>query len=184
MDADVYSQRFNLLERHRTYRLGEDAIVWQDANGGEERLPYGDIRQVRLSSWPDLQAGTVYAIVSPRHGKALKLSNRSYVSLGNFDMQTGEFASFVRALHRKLAGRGGKVNYRLGATMAGYVATILFCAAMFVFIAGTLYAVLAEASVLIGAIAVVIMLGFVPWLARFLLAVRPGTYSPEDLNGP
>ncbi|MEZ5876653.1 MAG: hypothetical protein R3D43_02190 [Tepidamorphaceae bacterium] len=177
-----YSQRFNLLERYRTYHLDEDAVVWEDEEGEAGRMAYGDIARVRLSSWPDLQAGTVYAVISPRRGKALKLSNRSYVSPGNFDMQQDAFAVFLRALHQKLAAHGEDVSYRLGATGAGYAATIFICCALFIFIAGTIYAVLADASAIMGAVAVVIMLGFVPWLGRFLIAARPGTYRPGDLN--
>ncbi|MFN0264409.1 hypothetical protein ACKTEK_11080 [Tepidamorphus sp. 3E244] len=184
MSDTSYSQRFNILARPTTYLLEDEALVWRDDAGRAGEVAYRDIRGVRLSSWPDASVGpVVYAVLTRKHGKPLKLSNRSYVSLGNFDAQHLTYTAFMKALHAKLASHGGAVNYRLGSTNAGLVATAIFSIALFVFICGTIYAVFAEGSVLGTVIAAAIMLGFVPLLVRFLLASRQRTYSPAEFTG-
>ncbi len=109
MNEPTYQFRLSLARSETTYRIEGDALVWSE--GGENgRLPFSEIRQIRIYGSPGIGFGgsTVApsfqrCVVKPRQGRAHVFSSNHYVSLGKFEDRSATFRPFIEALIRRVA---------------------------------------------------------------------------------
>ncbi|MCB1478532.1 MAG: hypothetical protein R3D43_02185 [Tepidamorphaceae bacterium] len=183
MSAQVsYSHRFHVYAQQRIYRLTDDALIWEDEDGGSGRLAYADITRVHLAYRPSrAQPDRFLATIASRSGERVRISNTSYRGFNDFIVQDAEYSSFLKALHARLSEGGYEVSFRKGSGFIGFslnlVLTIVITgglAALAVYMLWGGYYGLAAAKLLIVA-------WYMPVLFRFMKRSVPVRYTPDAI---
>ena len=99
-----YTVRPNLLVKERTYRLSDDALTWQDADGSG-RLAFAGVRQVRLSTDPSFGKDRSRCILLDREGHKLKLELQALQGARHLGGPV-EHVHTIRARTSAASGRG------------------------------------------------------------------------------
>jgi hypothetical protein len=124
MNEPTHEVRASLLDKRRLYRLGDDALHWQDAER-EGQLAYADIVQVRLINYPSIGGNNGQCTVSDRSGKKLKIRSHHYESLGSFEDRSETYVPFVRALSLRVASAAPNARLVEGSTVMWVVWLVL-----------------------------------------------------------
>ena len=102
MTTPTHSVRNSLADKERSFTLGPDALHWSDAGGGG-RMPYGNVRDVRLIAYTSPIGETYQCTLRANTGDKVKLRSAHCVSLNNFEDRGASYAPFVRALISRIA---------------------------------------------------------------------------------
>lgn len=105
MADSEYRFRLSLARKEETWRLNDEALECA-AGGREWRLPFAEIRTIRIYRSPGLGVfAPTFArcVIRPRRGKAVVLSSNHFAGLGRFEDRLSSFRPFVEALTRRVA---------------------------------------------------------------------------------
>lgn len=133
MTAPTHSVRNSLADKERSFTLGPDALHWSDAEG-EGRMPYAEVRDMRLIAYTSPIGETYQCTVRATTGDKVKLRSAHYVSLNNFEDRGATYAPFVRALASRIAAAAPKAKFIEGSPALWVVWLIvgLLCLGVFV----------------------------------------------------
>jgi hypothetical protein len=163
-----YTNRVDFRQSEITYALNEVGV---DSNVG--LLPYKNITAIHLSFEPTKYYINIYKCAIIAKNRSFTLSNRRYISIGNFDYQSADYTTFVRALHTNLTQQNteftcgkNKSRYWLELPIAIIGFSILF------------FTISAYATPIVGVLFLAIILyKLVPYYKRN----KPKTYTPNNL---
>ena len=180
--ADVttqYAYKPSLLGAVWQFRLAPDAIEW-DGGNRSGRIPYGDIRRLRLSFRPvTMQTyrflAEIWAVGAPK----LQFASSSWRSMVDQERHDAAYSSFVVELHRRLAAAGADATFEGGSPAFLYwPGLVMFGGVSIALAALTVRGLQAQAWV--GTAIVAGFLGLFLWQAgTFFQRNRPGAYRPE-----
>jgi len=111
----THTVRPNFFAKERTYRLGDDALTWRDADGGG-RLAFSDVREVRLTADPSFGKDRAQCIVQDREGRKVKLVSKHFAGLGTLEDRLRTYAPLVRALLPRVAAAAPQAKFIAGGT--------------------------------------------------------------------
>lgn len=177
----LYAYKPSLMGAAHEFRLADGALAWR-VGGRSGRVPYGEIRRLRLSFRPvTLQSYRFLAEVWPASGPKLQIASTSWRSMVEIERLDGAYVAFLTELHRRMAGAGARASFETGSPPLIYWPGLtLFVVVSLALAALTVRALQAGATS--GAIFVVIFLGVFLWQAgTFFRRNRPGTYAPEAI---
>lgn len=93
-----YTNRLDFRQENITYELTEAGI---DSNVG--LLPFKDITEIHLSYEPTKNYGNIFKCAITAKNRSLTLSNRRYISIGNFEYHSEQYSAFITTLHAQLS---------------------------------------------------------------------------------
>jgi hypothetical protein len=109
-----YSFRPSLMTAPHEFELAPDALVWS-LSGRQGRIPYRDVRRVRLSFRPvNLQTYRFLTEIWSEGAPPLKFASTSWRTMMDHTRQDSAYAQFVTALHEKLAVAGSTARFEHG----------------------------------------------------------------------
>ncbi|MAK59845.1 MAG: hypothetical protein CMK09_02590 [Ponticaulis sp.] len=175
-----YSQKLHQFEPRKTWTLGETELIWEDEKGRSRRIPFTQIRSVRLRYEPTRAerrrfAMRIDAIVE------LVITSIDYRGIYDFEDQAEDYRNFVTAFHERLNAENSAVNYLSGSKPVSYVMNwiltawillMLAVAAVFLVSIGLIWAVVIKLALIIV---------FLPALFKVLSRNRPSSYDPTDI---
>ena len=174
-----YAYKPALVGMMSEFELQPDAVLWTRA-GNVVRVPYGDIRRVRLAFRPvSMQSHRFITEIWAMGGKKLTIASCSVRSMFEQTRQDEEYNAFIVELHRRLTPLGRAIRFQTGSPFLLYwigvavIAALCFAACMLVWRS-------LEADALLGAAFIAGMLGFFLWqTGGFLRRNKPGLYAPD-----
>lgn len=180
-DPTRYAYKPSLVGVASEFELHDDSLEW-NRGGTLVRVPYGDIRRVRLSYRPmTMQSHRFVAEIWAMGGKKLTIASASMRSMFEQTRQDAEYNAFIAELHRRLAPFGRGIRFQSGSPFilywigAAVIAGLCFAAAVLV-----VRSLQAEAWA--GAAFIAAILGFFLWqTGGFLRRNRPRIYTAEAL---
>ena len=180
--APTYSHRHSALAVERTYRLADDALVWEDEGVGGGRMAYADIASVRLAYRPSrVQPDRFLATIYPKKGQFVRLSNSSYRGIGDFLMHDEAYSDFLTALHQRLSDGGYDISFRKGSGPIGYAANLAMTAGILGGIPVLAFYMVSLGHYGLAVAKLLIIAWFVPTLLRFIKRSRPQRYRPDAI---
>jgi hypothetical protein len=163
-----YTNRVDFRQADITYELTEAGI-----NSNVGLLPFKDIEAIHLSYEPTKYYGNIFKCAITAKNRSFTLSNRRYISIGNFDYQSERYRDFVKMLHTQLAHQNtaftsgkSKTRYWLELPISVTVFTILF------------FIISAFATPIVGLIFIAIVLYK---LVPYYRLNKPTTYTPDTI---
>lgn len=183
-DPNRYTHRYHGLRKSRSYRLGDNALIWEnEGEYGEMRLPYADIAEVRLAYRPSrVQRNRYLAHLTPRTGgKRIDISNSSFEGYGSFTEHNEAYARFITALHERLAEAGTQTRYSKGSTTLGYIGNLVLTAWIICMVILAAVLLVAWGLVWIAVIKLALIAFYTPTLFRFIARARPQSYDPRSI---
>jgi hypothetical protein len=183
IDPVRYAYKPSLVGAMSEFTLQDDAIEW-DRAGSIVRVPYRDIRRVRLSFRPmTMQSHRFVAEIWAMSGHKLTVASCSMRSMFEQTRQDAEYNAFIGELHRRLAPFAAAIRFQSGSPLLLYWAGVVVIAAL-CFAAATLIVRSLEAETWLGAAFIAGMMAMFLWqTGGFLRRNKPGVYSPEALPG-
>jgi hypothetical protein len=196
-DADIEQDEVELAsglgKTEATYRLTDSALVWSN-RGVEGRLPFSDIRQVRIYRTPGVGfGGATFApgfqrcVVRPHSGRAQVLSSNHYAGPAKIEDRSASFQPFVDALIRRVATANPGTAFISGMPAALWSAWAVLLLVVVMLLAPLALLVivitLTQGHLLYGLLTTVLLLGILlalVLLVRFLLRNRPRRFDPRD----
>jgi len=176
-----YAYKPSLVGAASEFALQSDAIEWNRA-GTIVRVPYGEIRRVRLSFRPmTMQSHRFIAEIWAMGGRKLTIASCSMRSMFEQTRQDAEYNSFVAELHRRLVPFRDRIRFQTGSPLILYWAGVAVIAALCLAAAMLIVRSL-EAETWLGALFIAGMMAMFMWqTGGFLRRNKPGLYSPESL---
>lgn len=116
MTVPAHSVRKSLFDEERTFTLELDALCWSGAGKSARRMPYADVRDLRLIGYASPIGESFQCTVRDRKGTKVKLRSAHYRSLNNFEDRTATYAPFVRDLARRVAANAPDAKFIAGST--------------------------------------------------------------------
>jgi hypothetical protein len=159
--------------------LAPDAIEWA-AGSRRGRLPYADIRRMRLSFRPrSMQTRHVVAEIWPVRGGRLRLVSGSPRSMAEYEAHDAAYAAFLDELHRRLAAAQSPASFECGLGALRYWPGVAIFLGVSLMLAALIARALATANrsgaLLLGALLAVFL-----WQGgAFFQRNRPRRYRPE-----
>ena len=183
MSGEVsYTQRFHAFAQQRTYRLTQDAVVWEDEDGGSGRMAYADISAIRLAYRPSrAQPDRFFATITVPSGGKVRISNTSYRGFNDFIMQDAEYSGFLKALHERLAEGGCDVSYRKGSGLIGFAANLILTIVITGGLAVLALYMLSGGYYGLAAAKLLIVAWYMPVLFKFMKRSMPQRYEPDAI---
>lgn len=135
----TYRCRSGVLERETTWTLTGDALERGEANAPPQRLPYGDIAEVRLIYDPtrfDTQRHR--CTITGANRRRATITSTSYLSVGEFEDRGPAYAAFIRELIRRIAVVTPRCRFRAGKRPWVFFAEHLFLLAMLLLLVAVL----------------------------------------------
>ena len=181
-EAPHYAFKPSLMGAPWEFWLRPHALAWRTGMH-EGEIPYRDITSVRLTYRPmTMQTRRFVAMIRSAGGPRLVIASSSWRSMVEHANQIGAYSAFMRALHQRLADRGGgAVRFQAGLPAPLYWPGL----AAFLVIAGTTAALAVRALILGEWAAAALIGGFVALFAwhsgGFFDRNRPRTYRPDAL---
>jgi lipopolysaccharide export LptBFGC system permease protein LptF len=178
-DAPQFIYRPSLIGMPLELRLAPDALEWR-AGRRDGRVPYGQIRRVRLSFRPvTLNNYRFLTELWPADGPKLQFASSSAKSLFEQQQFNEPYRDFVVELHRRMAAAGAATSFVAGSPPLIYwPAVALFAAVMLALLILALRALGSGAYGAAGFIALFFAI-FLWHGGSFLQRNRPGHYRPE-----
>src|SRR5581483_3048367 len=176
-----YVYRPSLLGAPREFALTATGIAWSIGRQSGS-VPYAAVRRVRLSYRPaNLQTYRFVAEIWANGAPKLTLVSTSWKSMTVQERLDGPYASFLAALHRRLAASGANVRFEQGIAPLRYWPELV----AFAIVSLLLAVMIVRALTLHGfatAAFVAAFLAFSLWHGgAFFRRNRPGTYWPDAL---
>jgi hypothetical protein len=175
----VYAFKPSLMGPPQSFRAAPDALEW-DVGRYSGRIPYGDVRRVRLLYRPaNLQTHRFLAEIWAERAPKLKIASVSWASLTEQRRQDAAYKAFVDTLHRRLAGTDAV--FEAGSPPWLYWPGVAVFFAIAVAIVLLIARGVQEGS-LTGAAVVAVFLAFYLWqVGTFFRRNRPARYRPEAI---
>jgi hypothetical protein len=175
----AYAFKPSLMGPPQSFRAAPDALEW-DVGRYSGRIPYGDVRRVRLLYRPaNLQTHRFLAEIWAERAPKLKIASVSWASLTEQRRQDAAYKAFVGALHRRLAGTDAV--FEAGSPPWLYWPGVAVFFAIAVAIVLLIARGVQEGS-LTGAAVVAVFLAFYLWqVGTFFRRNRPARYRPEAI---
>jgi hypothetical protein len=177
----VYAFKPSLMGAPQVFRAAPDALEW-DLGRYSGRIPYRDIRRVRLAYRPaNLQTHRFLAEIWAERAPKLKIASVSWQSLTEQRRQDAAYSAFIGTLHGRLA------EARTGAVFEAGSPPWLYWPGVVVFfgIAAVIVLLIArgvQEGALAGAGIAGAFLAFYLWqVGTFFRRNRPGRYRPEAI---
>jgi len=177
----AYSYKPSVLGAAWSFRLEPDALAWE-AGFRHGRIPYGDIRRVRLSFRPaNMQRYRFLAEVWSEAGPKIAIASTSWRSMVEQQRQDAAYSAFVTELHRRLVAARVVAVFDAGSPALLYWPGVAIFTAVSVALAG-LTAVALQRAAWEGAAMIAGLLALFLWqVGSFFKRNRPGRYRPEDV---
>lgn len=120
--SERYEKRESILETApRVWRIEPDALVHAFPRGGEFRLPWSEVRRVRLRYAPTEYKRWRYIFsIDGRRGRGMSFDNSHYLGVADFEDRSAAFSAFVSAVLDKVAERAPKAKLYLGSSVLNY----------------------------------------------------------------
>jgi len=178
MPEPVHSVRNSLIDKERSFSLGADALHWRDA-AGEGRMPYAEVRDMRLIGYTALIGEALQCTLRDRNGGKVKIRSAHYRSLGNFEDRTATYAPFVAGLAKRIAAQAPDAKFIAGSTALWIVWLVLgvLCAIVVGLLILSLFDGVPPAAPAI--MAVVICIAAVPIAVHRIRSDRARRFDPE-----
>lgn len=177
MADPIHAVRNSLIDATQTYRLGDDALVWQDGDRSEQRR-YADIASVHLISYPGYGGQPLQCTLKDRAGKKIKIRSHHYVSLGNFEDRTATYGPFIRELAARLGTHGQDVAFHCGSRIMWAVWVTLFWLSLLVLV-GYVFALIGGVEISWNTISpLVVLVVFLPVSRAMMGQSWAGTFEP------
>src|SRR5262249_32571821 len=144
------------------------------------RLPYADIRRMRLSFAPrSIQPRRFVAEIWPARGGKLRLASSSPRSMVDYETHDAAYAAFLDELHRRLAAARAPASFECGIAPLRYWPGVAIFAAVALMLAALIARAIAianrPATLLLGAL----LAAFLWQGGTFFARNRPRRYRPE-----
>jgi hypothetical protein len=180
-DAVRYAYKPSLVGVASEFELQSDAIEWNRA-GTIIRIPYRDIRRVRLAFRPvTMQSYRFIAEIWSVGARKLTISSCSMRSMFEQARQDAEYNAFMLELHRRLMPFGASIRFQTGTPFLLYWIGVAVIAALCL-AAATLIVRSLEAEAWMGAVFIAGILAIFLWqTGSFLRRNKPGIYTPEQV---
>src|SRR5215510_14554690 len=176
----TYSYKPSLMGAAFEARLEPDALAWQ-AGGRTGRIPYGDIRRLRLSFRPvTMQSQRFLTEIWPTQGPKIVLASCSGRSMFEQERRDAPYAAFVTELHRRLAAAQSSARFDAGSPPLLYWPAVTLFAGVSLSIAALLVRAL-QLGALGGAAFIAAFLALFLWQAgTFFRRNKPRAYTPDN----
>jgi hypothetical protein len=177
--APNYAYRPSLLGAPHRFVLGDDRIDWT-VGGKSGRVPYRDIRRIRLSFRPaSIQSQRfmteIWAIGAPK----LLILSSSWKSMVELERLDKPYAAFVAELHRRIAAAAPPARFERGTNPILFWPGLIVFAAVSLGLASLIVRALQSHAVSGAAFIGGFMLLFMWQGGNFFRRNRPGLYRPE-----
>lgn len=177
-----YTYRQSILTKPWTFTLNDTALVWQEEDKPARMIPFSSIIRLQPKFDPTrVQLNRHIMQVYTHNGQVIKIASMTYKGISDFADQAADYASFIHALHDKLATANPSVEFKKGITQLGYMASV----GVLVFL--ILLLVIAVGFILTGTVNAIIvikllfLLYFIPTLIGYLRRNKPQVYDPRNL---
>jgi hypothetical protein len=175
----AYAYRPSLLGAPHRFVLGNDRIDWS-VGGKSGRVPYRDIRRMRLSFRPaSMQSQRflteIWAIGAPK----LQILSSSWKSMVEQERLDKPYAAFIAELHRRIAAAAPPARFERGNNPVLYWMGLIVLAAVSLGLALLVVSALQSQAMGGAAFIGVFMLLFLWQGGNFFRRNRPGLYRPE-----
>ncbi len=205
-----HSSRWSVFQKEATWRLTADALERQggepaDAGwfphamriflrillpwyvipieaGGPARFAFADIVRMRLRFDPtrfDHQRHRCE--ITMRDRTKVSIWSTHYVSVGEFENRAATYTPLVRALVARTAAANPACDFRVGKKGWLYWAEFAFFLAMFTLLVFVLMAFGGYGLSGLVIVKLVIIVGFIPLLLRYMHKNRPGRFKPDAI---
>lgn len=129
-----YTYRASLLGGAWLLRLEPDALLWSAA-GASGRIPYTDIRQIRLAFRPvTMQSYRFLTEIWSDRNPKISIASASWKSMLEQERLDDSYSHFIKALHKRIAAAGGTPRLSAGAIpllyWPGFAIFVGICVAM------------------------------------------------------
>ncbi len=180
-DPTYYAYKPALVGALSAFQLEDNAIAW-DRAGTVVRVPYRDIRRVRLAFRPmTMQPYRFMTEIWSMGGVKLTIGSCSLKSVIEQPRHDAEYNVFLAELHRRLVPFRSGIRFQTGSPFILYWMGVAVFAALCISAAGLIFRAL-EIEAWLGAALVAGMLGFFLWQAGgFLRRNKPGIYAPDHM---
>ena len=177
----VYSYRPRMIGSEFVLALAPDALEWS-VGARMGRLPYGDIKRVRVSFSPSsMMTRRCLCEIWPRGGGRYRVSSSSARSLLDFNDHAPEFRAFVAALVRKVGAASASTRLEAGMPAWRWWPMLIITVAVLggAFVLGLRALLTGEA---VFGLAVLGFGALVAWqMAGLIRRNRPQTFSPDAI---
>jgi hypothetical protein len=116
MTMPAHNVRNSLIDKERTFTLGPDALHWRETQGSEGRIPYADVRDMRLIAYTSPIGESFQCALRGKSGGKVKLRSAHYRGLNDFEDRTATYAPFVKALAERVAAAAPDAKFIAGST--------------------------------------------------------------------
>jgi len=175
-----YSYKPSLIGAPFEVRLAPDALIWQ-AGGRAGRIPYGEVRRLRLSFRPvTMQSERYLTEIWPVYGPKIVIASSSWKSMIEQEQRNAPYAAFVAELHRRLAATGSPARLEAGSPPLLYWPAVTLFVGVSLGLAALIVRAL-QVQAYSGAAFVAAFLGLFLWKAgTFFRRNRPAVYAPDN----
>jgi hypothetical protein len=179
-EAVAYAYKPSLMGAAFEARLEPDALAWH-AGGRTGRIPYGEIRRLRLSFRPvTIQSQRFLTEIWPTYGPKIVIASASWRSMFEQERRDAAYAVFVSELHRRLAATYSSARFDSGSPPLLYWPAVVLFAGVSLAIAALIVRAL-QVGALGGAAFIAAFLALFLWQAgTFFRRNRPHTYAPDN----
>ena len=179
--AVTYSYRPSAMGAPRSFALGPDALMW-DAGRRSGRIPYRDIRRVRMSFRPvSVQMMRFRTEIWSEEAPKLVLISTSWKNMVDQERHDAPYTRFIVALHQHIAQAGGGARLDQGLNVLLYWLGVVSFAGVSLAMAG-MFARGLQARAWTGAAFVGAFLAFFLWWGgNYFRRNRPQHYSADAL---
>lgn len=180
-EGAAYSYRPSLLGAPWEFKLGDAGIDWT-AGSRSGRIPYGKVRQVRMSYRPmSMQSHRFTTEVWAEDGTKLQIVSTSWKSMVEQVRLDRPYSAFVRELHRRLAQAAAPARYEQGKNAVLYWPGLVVFVGMAFGLALLVVRALQAQSIGGAAFIGAFLLLFLWQGGNFFRRNRPGLYRPDAL---
>jgi hypothetical protein len=176
-----YSYRPSLMGAPWEFEVAPDALLWQ-VGRRSGRIPYGDIRRVRMAYRPvTLASHRFLTEIWSRDAPKMPVASTSWKNMVEQERQDSSYREFVAALHRKLAEGQVQASFETGSP------ALIYWPGVVIFVGLALgMAALTVRGLQTGALGGAAFVGgffllFMWQVGGFFRRNRPGRYSPDAL---
>jgi len=163
------------------FRLAPDALEW-DIGRRSGRVPYGEIRRLRLSFRPvTVQTYRFLAEIWPAAGPKLQVASTSWKSMFEQERLDEPYSAFLAALHRRLAAARSNARFDTGSPPLLYWPGLAVFVGAGLALAGLVVRALQVEAWSAAALIVGVFVLMLWQVGTFFRRNRPGTYRPEEI---
>lgn len=180
-DPTYYTYKPALVGASSAFQLEDATIAW-DRAGTVVRVPYRDIRRVRLAFRPmTMQPYRFMTEIWSIGGTKLTIGSCSLKSVIEQPRHDVEYNAFLAELHRRLVPFRDEIQFQTGSPFLLYWIGVAVFTALCISAIGLIFRAL-QIEAWLGAAFVAGMLGIFLWqTGGFLRRNKPGVYTPDQI---